>query len=677
LLSIKGREFVEYFSNSFYLSHQQIEKMSYSETSSFRDTAAATATEDFDKSSKLKEHSGSEDVPQNYNEESIPMVVKSTSKSYGIRKTEILVEQYTHPAFRILFLFSVFICAYAYSLDGTVRYTYQAIATNSYSQHSLLAAINVIRGVIAAAAQPTYARLSDIFGRLELFIFAVILYSMGTVIESQAYDIYRFAGGSVLYQAGYSGVMLILQVVLADFSNLNWRLICSLVPAMPFIINTWISGDVTDAGLKAYSWNFCIGMWAFIFPLACIPFIGCLVLMQIKARKTPEWRQIRIEEKETNKWRSWKHNMFVDLFFKIDVIGILFIICIFGFLLVPMTIAGGETDTGAVRKAWKEAKIIVPLVIGFVLIFPFIFWESKLSKYPVVPFQLMKDRGVWSALFIAIMINFIWYMPNDYMYTVLTVGMRASIKAATRITSLYSFVSTIVGVLFGLLIVPWARRLKPFIIFGSVCWIGSMAILFAYRGANDGVESEKYLNGVIGGLCFMGFGAGFFTYPTQVSIQTCTNHEHMAIVISLYLAFYNIGSAFGSCVSGAVWTNTMYQYLLHKFEEAGLDSSLAAQAYSTPFDFIVTYTWGTPERIAVVLAYAQTQRLLCIIGLCLTFVLLMATFLLRDHKLESVQSLELNHEEGIKAEDGEVVVNDYDNDIIFSKFKSLFKRNAV
>lgn len=648
--------------------------MSYSETSSFRDTAAATASVEYDKSSKLREHDDSEDVPQSYNEQSIPMVVKSTSKSFGIRRSEILVEQFTHPAFRILFLFCVFICAYAYSLDGTVRYVYQPYATASYQEHSLFAAINVIRGVIAAAAQPTYARLSDIFGRLELFIFAVILYSMGTVIESQAYDIYRFAGGTVLYQAGYSGVMLILQVVLADYSNLNWRLLCSLVPAMPFIINTWISGDVTDASLAAYSWNFCIGMWAFIFPLACIPFICCLIAMQMKARKTPEWRQIRTEEKENNKWISWKDNMFVRLFFEIDVIGILFIICIFGFILVPMTIAGGKTEEGAIRDAWKEAKIIVPLVIGFVLIFPFILWEFKFSKYPVVPFQLMKDRGVWSALFIAIMINFIWYMPNDYMYTVLTVGMRASVKAATRITSLYSFVSTIVGVLFGLLIVPWARRLKPFIIFGGCCWIGAMAILYSYRGANDGEESEKYLNGVIGGLCLMGFGAGLFTYPTQVSIQTCTNHEHMAIVISLYLAFYNIGTAFGSCVSGAVWTNTTYKYLLHKFQEAGLDSSLAGSVYDDPFTFVTLYEWGSPERIAVALAYAQTQRLLCLIGLVLTFVLLMATFLLRDHKLESVQSLELIHEGGIKADDGEVVVNDYDNDLIFSKIKSLFNR---
>lgn len=642
--------------------------MSYSENSSVRDTAAATATEDFDKSSKFKEHSGSEDVALSYNEKSIPMVVKSTSKSFGVRRTEILVEQFTHPAFRIFFLFSVFVCAYSYSLDGTVRGVYQTQATASYGQHSLLSTVNVIKGVISAAAQPTYARLSDIFGRLEMFILAVIFYAMGTVIESQAYDMYRFAGGTVLYQVGYTGVILILQVVLADFSNLNWRLLCSLVPAMPFIINTWISGDVTEASLATYSWNFSIGMWAFIFPLSCIPFVGCLIAMQWKGSKTPEWKQIRKEEKEITQWKSWKQNVLVDLFWRIDVVGVLLIIIILGFILVPLTLGGG------VKEKWHEAYVIAPLVIGFVMIAPFIIWEYKFAKFPVFPFALMKDRGVWSSLMIAILIDFVWYMPNDYMYTVVTVGMRASVKAGTRIVSLYSFVSTIVGVLFGLLIVPWARRVKPFIIFGGLCWMGSMAILLAYRGGSDGIESEKYLNGVIGGLCFMGFGAGLFTYPTQVSITTCTNHEHMAIVISLYLSFYNIGLSIGSCVSGAVWTNTAFKYLTDKFQEAGLDSSYATQAYEDPFTFVAGFKWGSPERIAVALAYAQTQRLLCIVGLVLTFVLIAFSFLLRDHKLESVQSLELTHEEGIKAEDGEVVVNDYDKDLVFTKLKSMFRR---
>jgi SIT family siderophore-iron:H+ symporter-like MFS transporter len=608
-------------------------------------------------------------------------VAKSTAKSIGIRKAEALSDQYTHPVLRIILFVSIFCASYCYSLDGTIRYTFQGYATASYLSHSLLATVNVIRAVVAAAAQPTYARLSDVFGRLELLVVSIIFYAMGTVIESQAYDINRFAGGAVLYQIGYSGVIVMFQIILADFSNMNWRMLASFIPGLPFIINTWISGNVSSELLASHSWNYSIGIWAFIFPLSCVPVLACFVHMYIRARKTPEWALLKEEEREIRRnfqgsWfkRMWGHLVF--LFWHLDVVGILFIICIFGFILVPFTIAGGVSDT------WKQGKIIAPLVIGFVLIPFFLLWQAKVAKHPVLPLNLVKDRGVWASLIVGIFINWVWYMPNDFMYTVLVVGMRASIKAATRITSLYSFVSVITGTIVGFVVV-YFRRVKPFIIFGVCMWFISMGLLLHFRGDNDGVQSEKYLNGVIGSLCLMGFGAGFFTYATQVSIAACTNHEYMAIVISIYLASYNIGSAFGSSISGAMWSNLMYKQILKNFRKHGLSETAAALAYSTPYSsdptapgFIEQYVWGTPERIQVVLAYAHVQRLLCIVGLCLVVPLFFATLCLRDHKLESVQSLELEHgDAGVKDKDGEVILNNYDDDIIIGKLKGLFKRN--
>lgn len=619
--------------------------------------------------------SNSTNSPEEVTNDPLPMytnlAVNSTAKSFGIRKAEILAAQYESPIWKAVFFFSAFCCAYCYGLDGTLRYFFQSYATNSYLTHSLYATVNVIRAVVAAAAQPTYARLSDKFGRLELFTVSVVFYAVGTVIESQAYDINRFAGGAVLYQIGYSGVMLILQVSLADMSTLNWRLFASFIPALPFIINTWVSGDVSSDLLAKHSWNYSIGIWAFIFPLSCVPLFACYFHMRFLARKTPEWAQIK--EDERAEFKGWLH-YFVDLFWQLDVIGILFIICVFGFILVPFTIAGG------VSSQWQKASTIAPLVIGFVLIPFFVLWEYKFAKFPIVPWPLLKDRGVWAALIIACFVTFIYYMPNDFMYTVLIVGMRASIKAASRITSLYSFVSVIVGPLLGLVLTK-VRYTKPFIIFGCAVWFVALGLFVHFRGANDGVESQFYLNGVIGALCVMGFGAGFFTYVTQVSIETCTNHEYMAVVLSLYLASYNIGSALGASVSGAIWNQLMYGAIYRKMEELGVDTSLAASAYAAPFTFIVTYVWGTPERIAVVLAYAEVQKKLCITGLCLCVPLLVASLFLRNHYLESVQSLDEihSHSEGVhgdkRAINDTVVVNNYDNDPIANFFSGIFRKS--
>lgn len=606
-------------------------------------------------------------------------VVNPSTKSFGIRRIEVLSEQYKPWYLRLTLFISIFFVAYCYGLDGTIRSTFQTYATSSYSTHSLLSTVNVIRAVAAAAAQPTFARLSDKFGRLELLIVGIVFYAIGTVIESQAYDVNRFAGGAVLYQIGYTGVIFLLQAILADFSNLNWRLTCSFIPALPFIINTWVSGDIASDLLAKHSWNYSIGIWAFIFPLSCVPLILCFIHMILLARRTDEWKLIKQEEKIHNSKsiKSWKNNILIDLFWELDVIGIILIIVVFGLFLTPFTLAGG------VHSEWKKAKYIVPLVIGFCSIPLLVIWEAKGARFPVLPWALMKDRGVWSALFIGLMIDFVWYMPNDYMYTVLIVGMNASVKAATRITSLYSFVSVITGPLVGLLVAV-LRRVKGFIHFGVCMWIVSLGLLLHFRGDNNGTDSQYYLNGVIGALCLFGFGAGFFTYATQVSIASVTSHEWMALILSLYLSSYNIGSAFGSALSGAIWTNKMYGYMVENFNDKGLNVTLATEAYSSPYTFILTNTWGSEERVAVVLAYAKTQRILCIIGLCLCFPLLLSTFFLRDHKLESVQSLELAHhndsKEGVvKGEggeiDGAVVVNKYDDDYIVMGMKKLFKRN--
>ncbi|CAK7909991.1 siderophore iron transporter Arn1p [[Candida] anglica] len=588
-------------------------------------------------------------------------------KSIGVRKAEIMLSQYQHPTLKALLFFSIFCVAYSYSVDGTLRYTFQMYATASYGQHSLISTVAVVRAVIAAASQPVYARLSDRFGRIEILLVAIIFYSMGTVIESQAYDVQRFASGAVIYQIGYSGVMLIIQIILADFSNLNWRLFCSLLPALPFIINTWLTAEMLDSLYPKYSWNYCIGMWAFIFPLTCIPMLLVLIHMRILAKRTDEWKIIEQDEQILHPiWLSWKKNVFVDLYWDIDVIGILFIVCILGFILVPFTLASGVTDK------WKQASTITPLVIGFVLIPPFIAWEKKYARFPITPFALLKDRGVWSAILIGIMIDWLWYMPNDYMFTVLMVAMNQSQKAALRITSLYSFVSCITGPLVGLVIVKF-KRSKGFIIFGISTWAIALGLLVHFRGDNDGRSYREFANGVIGSICLMGFGAGFFTYTTQMSITTCTNHEHMAVMLALYLSSYNVGLAIGASVSGAVWTNLMYKQIVKQMQKAGVDPSLAVLAYASPIGeggFIQEYTWLSAERIPVVLAYAHVQKILCIVGLVLVFPTLAATFFLRDHKLEAVQSIEKASEN----REGKVAVNDHDDDVLIRTFKSFVVR---
>jgi SIT family siderophore-iron:H+ symporter-like MFS transporter len=64
----------------------------------------------------------------------------------------------------------------------------------------LLATINVLRAVIACAAQPTAAKIADVFGRTELIVMSIIFYTVGTVVETCAKNVSAFAAGAVIYQ---------------------------------------------------------------------------------------------------------------------------------------------------------------------------------------------------------------------------------------------------------------------------------------------------------------------------------------------------------------------------------------------------------------------------------------------------------------------------------------------
>ncbi|CCE65590.1 hypothetical protein TPHA_0M00120 [Tetrapisispora phaffii CBS 4417] len=539
----------------------------------------------------------------------------------GVHNIEVYAEQYSSPIHRFALFFSIFLVAYAYGLDGQVRYTYQSYATSSYAQHSLLSTVNCITTVIAAAGQICYARASDIFGRMTILVIGVIFYSMGTIIESQATNVSRFAAGSCFYQLGYTGIVLTLEVIAADFSNLNWRLLASFVPALPFIINTWISGNVTSAVNGNWKWG--IGMWAFILPLSAIPLGCCLLHMRYLAKKNAGDRLLK--EASLIGTLGWKKFIVEILFWRLDFIGLLMLCVTFGCILIPFTLAGG------LQSEWQTAHIIVPEVIGWCLALPlFLLWEIKFSRHPLTPWALIKDRGIIFAIFIAFHINFCWYMQGDYMYTVLIVSVHESVKSATRITSLYSFVSVITGTILGMFITK-IRRTKPFIVFGVVCWFIAFGLLVHYRGDNNSHS------GIIGSLCLLGFGAGFFTYTTQASIQaSAKSHSKMAVITALYLATYNIGSSVGAAVSGAIWTNILPKEISKRLN----NETLAALAYSSPYSFIIDYTWGTPERDAVVLAYRYTQRILCIVGLCFCTTLLISALFLRNHKLVSSVSID-------------------------------------
>ncbi|GLA15304.1 siderophore transporter [Aspergillus niger] len=547
--------------------------------------------------------------------------------SPGVKRIEAL-SSHLHILDRVFLFCGVFLIAYVYGLDGLLRGTYQPYATASYGLHSVLSSVDILRAVIAAAAQPTAAKIADVFGRVELILVSIFFYTLGTIVEASSSTVEQFAAGAVLYQIGYTAIILLVEVLVADVTSLRSRLLFSYIPTLPFLINAWISGNITGAVLGVTTWRWGIGMFAIIYPICTLPLLMVLYIVYHRAKKDGTVDHIASSFRTLGVRR-----LAIELFWQLDVIGIILMIAFLAMILVPLTIAGG------LDSQWKKAKIIVPLVLGLCCIPAWVVWE-RTCKHPMVPFKLLKDRAVWGALGIAVMLNTAWALQSEYLYTVLIVSFGESITSATRIRSLYSFSSVLTGSILGVVVFK-VRRLKPFIVGGTLLFMVAYGILIYYRG---GPTSSSH-SGIIGGQILLGIAGGLFPYPAQASIQAATKHEHLAVVTGLFLACYNIGTAVGGSISGAVWTQILPGELNSRLDNA----TLATQAFKDPFTFSATYPIGTPDRDAVVAAYKHTQRLLCITGICLTVPLVAFSLCTRNLVLTKEQSFANAEEDSAEA----------------------------
>ncbi|KAM0667782.1 hypothetical protein ACQRIT_003071 [Beauveria bassiana] len=546
----------------------------------------------------------------------------TTARAAGVARMDAVTAQLTSIQ-RFWLFFGIFLVGYAYGLESQVRLAYTPNATASFNLHSYLATINVLRSVVAVAAQPAAAKIADVFGRFEVVVASTLFYVLGMAIESTATSVYVFCAGGLIYQVGFTCIVLLLEVLVADFSSMRARVFFSYVPALPFVINTWLSGTITSAVLRLATWRWGIGMWCIIYPIASLPL---LVTLYVVDRSVAEPKHLLESPKgiSSNKLqdaRRWLRHVSTQL----DVFGLVLLVAAFSLVLAPMTVAGGTASH------WQNPRIVAPLLVGCICVPAFIYWEKYHAKTPMMPFHLLTDRGVWAALAVRSLLNFAYYVQANYLYTVLIVAFDFSIETTTRIISFFSFFGVVSGVLIGL-VVYRLRRLKHIIVGGTLVFMMAFVLLISQPGG----ASSRSRTGIIGAQILLGLAGGLFAYPTQASIQASASRDHVAILTGLYLSFYNVGSALGTCLSGAIWTQTLYPAL-----ESNLafqpNRTLAQAMYDNPFEVVADYPVGTEIRSAIISSYSHVQGILCIAGLCVCVPMIGFALALRNPRLSDKQ----------------------------------------
>ena len=203
-----------------------------------------------------------------------------------------------------------------------------------------------------------------------------------------------------------------------------------------------------------------------------------------------------------------------------------------------------------------------------------------------------------------------------------------SITAAGHITQTFSFTSVVSSIIISL-IIKYTKHYKYYVTAGAAIYLLGIALMIRYR-----VEGST-TSQIVGTQIAVGIGGGMLNVPAQLGVQAAVSHGDVAAATAIFLTVVEIGGAVGSAISGAVWTANVPTKL-----SAYLPANAQSEALSIFGNLTLaqSFPMGSPERMAINLAYQETMNILLIIAVCLAVPLIPLSMVMRNYKLDEVSS---------------------------------------
>ena len=460
------------------------------------------------------------------------------------------------------------------------------------------------------------AKLANVFGRLEAFSISVFISVIGYIQMAGSNNVRTFASAQIFYSAGFTGLQILIQIFVADTSDLLNRALFSSLPDVPFLITVWAGPPIANSLLAHTTWRWGYGLWTIALPAAFMPLALALFLNMRKAARlhllSPS---------------SWKGQSVVGglthLWYELDIMGLLLLSAAFALVLIPLTLAANA------KGHWHNASIIAMVVIGCVCLVVFPLWEStrKLAPRPFLSLRLLTNRNVLAGCGIAFFYFAVFYTSiQPYFYSYLQVVQNDSITAAGHIVQTFTFTSTVTAICISV-IIKYTRHYKFYITAGACIYLMGIGLMIRYRSPGSSTGQ------IVGTQIAVGVGGGMLNVPAQLGVQAAVSHSDVASATAIFLTILELGGAVGNSISGAVWTANLPAKLTQFLPP---DAQLDAALIFGNLTIAKSYVRGSPERLAIERSYQETMDILLIIAACLSVPLIPLSLLMRNYKLDSI-----------------------------------------
>jgi EmrB/QacA subfamily drug resistance transporter len=368
---------------------------------------------------------------------------------------------------------------------------------------------------------PLYGKLSDLYGRRKLYVFAMALFLSGSILCGLANSMTRLIFARALQGVGAGGLMPLAFILIGEMFTLEERArmqgFFSGVWGVSSIIGPLLGGFLVDQL-----------SWRWIFYINIVPGLLAAALVAFA-------------------WRDQQHHGHERP--AIDYAGAALLTVSVVMLLL------GLMGTGA--SSWM-------LIAGAVVLFGLLLWVERRAVDPVLPLPLFRDRLFSTATLHGILTGWALFGSISFipLFVQAVLGTSATQAGITITPMLLGWVTaSIIGT--RLLLTIGYRKLG---LIGTAAFTVG-AFLMSRAGMNTSQPSLMVF------VSLMGIGMGLSIPAFLIAVQTTVQRRQLGTATSTLQFSRSIGGTLGVSVMGAALSARLTTNLL----ASGLDLDLVRQ----------------------------------------------------------------------------------------------------